>query len=291
MISIFSNKNRYIVECLQVLILLFCASLIILGYSKVSLGVVSLLGASIIWAIIARCILLKLYIPGRYITYGIGTVSVFWIALVIGRIGKGKKNIKISTAWSNIIALIFCLIIWGLLGALNKPSRGLWRNGNRDIEIYDFLKTLPPEILIAGHPIDCNDFPYWAGRGVLLNTETSFPARVKMWNRQKIIGFDLLMALYATDRKQVTSFINKYNVTHFVLRQVRYNAFFKKNMRSVEPFTSLAQHIVKKINNPKDFALMHINKDSVVYLDKAWIVIDVKSLLDYWDSPSSSISQ
>ena len=43
-ISIFSNKNRDIVECVQILIFILCAGLILLGYSKVPSGVVSLLG-------------------------------------------------------------------------------------------------------------------------------------------------------------------------------------------------------------------------------------------------------
>lgn len=153
--------------------------------------------------------------------------------------------------------------------------------GRSHAPLYAFMRGQPSDILIACHPDDGNDVPFWAGRSTLVNRENLLPFAVEFWDFQKTRAQDTLAALYATRGGDVLSFAGKYKVTHFLLNKQRYGPGFKVAASMCEPFGSYARGITAPLKRA-DLALADVPAQAVVFRDAPFLVVDVKLLKDGW---------
>jgi hypothetical protein len=250
--------------------------------TRIPVGIWAMGLAAVFWAVTASLFLVRFYLPGRYLEFGIVSCGVWALAAAAGRPACAKFTCH-GAVIRNFACLLLCIGIWGCWGAAEKPSRGMTISGSYDAQLYSFVRTLPPDSVIAGHPLDCDDIPYWGERSVVFNIEASLSFRERQWRQQSERCIALFSALYAREEQDLLSFCDEHAVTHLLIRKGRYADDVKARSISMEPFTEWAAAAVGELSDPRDLAINRVSRESLIYEDSRWGVIDVTRLRSDWE--------
>ncbi|MBW1786603.1 MAG: hypothetical protein JRK53_08320 [Deltaproteobacteria bacterium] len=249
--------------------------------SPIPYPAISVFLAAVFLYLIACALAFRLFIPKRYIQYGMLVSATLLTVTSIGLVLAKEKNVRRRATVRNVAACAFIVVFCLLTGDGVKSNTGMNISWKKNAGIYTHVKTLPPDALISGHPKDLENIPFWTGRAVLANEETALPWLSKIWNKQSNLIRRTLDALYATNRCEVIAFAEAFGVTHFLLRSNRYSHKFSSSRPLVEPFESYFRKKIEDIE-AADLALADIPEEAVVYRDKKRVLIEIDRLRDVW---------
>jgi hypothetical protein len=121
-----------------------------------------------------------------------------------------------------------------------------------DVQLMEFLKTLPKDALVAGHPFVMNPVPLLARRKVLASHELSLPYYPGYYGRirQRIMNF--FEAYYADSWETVEAFVRRYGIDVLVVRKEHFDPVFLEGPVYYEPFN---QTVKERLKKGKDFVL------------------------------------
>jgi len=229
---------------------------------------------------LSRFFAFRLFLPERFFEYA-GPVLCLMLGLGLlrllgARLKGAKKAVLRNLSVCGFIAASFFLFPKSI-----RPENGMTIEGRSHARLYAFMRSLPSDVIVACHPDDGNDLPFWAGRSTLVNRENLLPFAVEFWDFQKTRAQDTLSALYSVRRGAALAFSEKYRVTHFLLNEGRYGAGFKEAASLFEPFGSYVRGIVAPLKRA-DLALANVPAQAVVFRDAPFLVVDVKRLRDSW---------
>ncbi|MFC1521481.1 hypothetical protein ACFL6Y_03640 [Elusimicrobiota bacterium] len=239
----------------------------------------ALIAASCACYAIAWIFLFHFYLPQRYFEYGFPAAVILLVPAVFARLFQGKLGIARFTR-RNFAACAFITAAFFVPGAVVR-NNGMTVNFFTLSKLYKFVSTLPPGILIASHPNDGNDIPYWSERAVVASYETLVPLNVEYWEQGKKRAYDTFNALYAVDRKILLDYCDNYQVTHLFVHSARYGPFFKEYAGFFEPFKSFLREKLAHIR-PEDLVLSRVPKDAIIFRDKGFYLVEVKRLRRAW---------
>lgn len=211
--------------------------------------------ASLILFIIATPLIYKLYGPGRFVRYTIPIFLILFTSLNTDRLlQKAKfKSIKLLT----LLIFMSFTFIWIYPRMCSDYSIA------PSPKLYNFLQTLPKDILIAGHPSEMDFVPVFARRKVLINEETSKPCYATFYPEIKKRTYDFFFAYYSDSPREIYDFCRKYNINYIVVYKKHFSQdYLDKGQFYLNPFNDYVRHLVSV---KKRFVLMDVPQSEKIF--------------------------
>jgi hypothetical protein len=195
----------------------------------------ALLGAALLVWVVSRLTLFLLYLPERHTVWALpvtlGMLAATSVPAVVQLVGH--RIARSAMAVAGTLALAFHA--WGMLDQWKTPR-------DADLEAaYEYLRTLPPDTLVAAHPVDADDVQMRARRSVLVSQETSISFMLGYYGRAKERLEASLRATYATDWCTVDALGSRWGVDVFLV-----TAYPWEYIGYDEPLNSLAQSLFEE---------------------------------------------
>ncbi|NOR81174.1 MAG: hypothetical protein GQ529_10145, partial [Methyloprofundus sp.] len=191
------------------------------------------------------------YYPSRYLD---SSLFLLMLVLVPASAGAVFSFIYAKAGWQSSRKMNFEILLSVVLVILLFGNKGPIRSGllvtvpQEDAPVYDFIRSLPPQTVIAGWPKDgvIKNIPYLTNRRVLLSRETHlcFHEKYALEMRHR---WELIVSSYFTPESTSTrKMVQEYGVTHMLIRKeyidlqtkpVYFSAFasdIKQFMRKIE---------------------------------------------------------
>ncbi|MFH1441755.1 MAG: hypothetical protein ABIH18_06955 [Candidatus Omnitrophota bacterium] len=222
--------------------------------------------ASFILYIFATIMLYKLYGPARYIRYSLPTILTILVSINIANVLGKIKNINVRffilISFLFFSAVLFIPTLYSDYSIAPKPK------------LYNFLQTLPKDILIAGHPTSMDYIPVYSKRKVLINEETSQPMYANFYPVIKERTYNFFKAYYSNSAAEVYNFCKKYHITHLIVERRHFSKDYLANAEFyLNPFNT---YIKSLIAGRKKFILMDTPKNEILFDDGDIFVIKIK---------------
>jgi hypothetical protein len=168
-----------------------------------------LLPASFILYFLSYLLMMRLFLPRRYVEFSLNIVYCMAtgvsIALVLEYLGLKRKF---------LLALAVVLVV---LGAARNWNVGIY-DYTRYAPLYTFLESVPKTSVTAGHPEFMDNVPTFARRKAFVTYELSHTWSDKYWETIKKRTFDLFRAYYAKDPEEIRSFGRRYGIDYLIVR-------------------------------------------------------------------------
>lgn len=244
------------------------------------------LAASVACYVAAKELAFRLYSPERYYAFGgpMTTIAVLVIALGCTHFWLKKK--KWRSTIQNYVAAGFIILLWMASGRTGMaPSSAACVISEKPLRpLYDFLKTLPPEIRIMAHPHDSDDIPWWAGRATTGGFEMCMVWFVDAHQRCIDWMNNAVRAYYAIDRGALYKYLEQDKITHILIHKDRLGPEFAKKSRVAEPIqTTMSAVQAGKASNV--FVLNYVPQNSIIFRFGQYEVVDVEKMKAGWGAP------
>lgn len=202
--------------------------------------------SSLLFYVLARIFLLKLFIPSRYLTY---TLNVSYCVL-LGICFRGLLG-------ANLKPLAARALLAGVVGLSIARLYGIGVYDYSQYEpLYRVLNWTPKTSLIAGHPRLMDNVLTFGRRNVFASFELAHPWSKGLWQKLRPRLVDLFDAYYAEDSGTVMRFCRKYRIDFLVVDNRHFTTEFLKNHPFFDPFDRMIREAVQ---NRRYFVLVSEN--------------------------------
>ncbi len=174
---------------------------------------------SLVLYFLARVLLLKLFVPDRYLIYTFNLTYCLLLAVCLA------AALRIE-AWPRNLAVL-ALVTAATLGALRLQGIGL-KDYSAYRSLYAALAQTPKGTLIAGHPNLMDTVPTFARRPAFATYELAHPWSRGYWQRLRPRLDDFFRAYYAADFNEVVAFCRKYRISFLVVDDRHFRPEFLK---------------------------------------------------------------
>jgi hypothetical protein len=218
--------------------------------------------------------LMKLFLPKRYVEYSLPFITFILYVIAIHHALVKIKNLSIKKTVQ--IGLLFILLI--NLNLLKSFEVVDYSKNQKQIRLYNFLKSLPKDSMIAAHPSLARTFPMFSQRKVFVNYELSHPWMEPYWTTIKSRTFNFFNAHYSENLLEVYQFCLNNGIDYLVINKRHFSRKRLEGKRPMyfEPFNSFIATLVK---NRKSFALENIPDEDKVFQHGKFFVIN-RDVLD-----------
>jgi hypothetical protein len=195
------------------------------------------LGLSSLICYAAACLLLlKLFVPDRYLFY---TLNLYYcVALALGFQGL-SKNWQVTRGLAiSLLAAVMALSGWRLQGA------GLY-DYSELTPLYAALAQTPKTALIAGHPDLADNIPTFARRRAFVTFELAHPWSKGYWQKIRPRLEEFFAAYYAGDPQEVRNFCRKHQISYLVVDRRHFTPGFLAERPFFAPFDAYIRGLVK----------------------------------------------
>lgn len=224
------------------------------------------------------------HIPERQLAYSTPLVLALLLPAGATALARGALRRIAASRWREAIAAALALIIVLVFVGTIDERRGLTVRATADVDLYEFLATLPPDALLAGWPDESFDnVPYLARRAVLLSRETHQAYHRGYLDEMRRRFRALIAAYFASDDEPLLELRERFGVSHLVIDR-RY--FIDRDPAYFAPFGRDAW--TARAQNPKQryFVLEGLAQLSVYHRDP-WYVLDLRRLHENRTDPGT----
>lgn len=224
--------------------------------------------ASFFWYFASSALMYKLYAPARFMRVPLPVFLIFFIAL---NASKAVETIKSTKKRWIIFSCILIAVAVSFAPTLERhysraPFPGL----------YQFLETLPKDILVAGHPAIMDNVPTFAKRRAFVFEEISLPYYSKIYPTIKNRTLGFFRAYYSETLTEVYEFCRENKITHLVVYQPHFSPdYLNKRQFYLNPFNDYIKGLV---DNKTRFALAYIPEDKKLFKEDSIFVIAVAGI-------------
>jgi hypothetical protein len=191
--------------------------------------VLVLLLAASLGYVASRLLAPHLYLPQRYLAYPLPILVTVMLPVAVATIARGSEAAVARMLWRReaprrggaAVGLALCALGLGLVGGRVDPGVGL--RPHAPYRLYEFIRSLPPEAIIAGWPSGpVNDLPYLSHRRALVTLEThqafhlGFAEEMRRRMRALIDGY------FATTGAALAHLRDGFGVTHLLVDTTHY---------------------------------------------------------------------
>ena len=250
---------------------LFCGWLFVAAWIRHKRGGPSLRGlkvfaylwpASLLLFVAAHLVLMKLFLPGRYVEFSLTAFNCVLIGLSLGIVFPAIVPRRF--AFPFLTSVIF------ILAAVKVDHVGIY-DYSKYASLYRFFNSTPVNSLVAGNPGVMDDVVTFGRRKAYVTYELSHTWYKDYWKIIKKRTFDLLRAYYARDPEQVRDFCRRNGINYLVIRE---DDFSPERIRSgkihFEPF---GQYIRDLVGTRSSFAVLNAKEFPPVFRMKGLRVI------------------
>ncbi len=197
-----------------------------------------LLISSLVLQSLAFLLLFKLHMPVRYVHFSIPLVLMVIFANGMYFLSEKKKT-------KPFFAVMLLLLIIFYIPKVNPVLMHC-----EDADIYEYIKTLPKESLIAGHPNDMDCIALYGQRKPFIMSELNQPFYTDYYKIIKQRNYDFFSAYYSSSKNAVKEFCNKNEITHLVVNKWHFDQeFLTRDRIYLEPFNAFIKNITKGRND------------------------------------------
>ena len=205
--------------------------------------------SSFILQSLAFILFAKLYLPARYIQY---SFPLFLIIILANGIYFLSIQEKIKPVFIILILILLAFFVPKIDSRLVHCA---------DKGIYNYIKTLPKESLIAGFPTDMNCIAFYSQRKPFIMSELNTALYKDYYQIIRQRNFDFFSAYYSDSKLEIENFCRNNRITHIVVNKEYFDEnFLKKERIYYEPFNTHIKNITK---DRKDFYLQ--KPDNVLF--------------------------
>ncbi len=221
---------------------------------------------SLILQSLAVLLLFRLHIPSRYVQYSIPLFLIIFLSHGIYLLSIQKKLKYIFAILLLILAAFYInkLILIPQYNPVYCADKG----------IYDYLKTLPDDVLIAGHPVDMNCIALFGEKRPFVMSMANSALLKDYYKIIRQRDFDFFSAYYSSDKKQVRDFCKKNSITHIVVNKEHFTEDYLNQdfyySEAFEPF-NINNHIKNLTKNKKEFYL--VSPENILYKSNSKFVV------------------
>lgn len=188
------------------------------------------IAASIILYFVSYEIVMRLFLPRRYVEFSFNLIYVIILAACVSSIINSLDLGKFT---------LFCLLlVIVVMGGLRIHNVGIY-DYSRDTKLYEFVADTPKNVVFAGPPEVMDNVVTFGKRKAFVTFELSHTWFREYWKIIKQRTFDFFDAYYSPDPKEVLSFAKENNIDYLIIRE---KDFEKKNIsksfKGFEPFGS-----------------------------------------------------
>jgi hypothetical protein len=262
--------------CFSLLIILCLARLSPKPMPAVALGC----GCMILY-LLARVFAFKLYIPNRYLLYGIMGSGLMLIVYAIGLIGDRIENPHTRSTVRNLAVTAFIGVLIFLTGDHLKACAAINVDGHVHEPVWSFITELPGNTKIAAHPRDADGISFWTGKPATPGIEHTMPWHDKAWKRNKAKMEDSLRLVYAITREDVLAICEREDITHILTNARMYSHNFRERAETFEPLTSFALELLDGVEL-SDLVLADPPAEAIAIEHYEYRLIDVEKLRHAW---------
>lgn len=198
---------------------------------------------------LAALLLFRLHMPARFVWYTVPIILILTFAHGMYFLSINKKTRHVFTILVLLLPLFFI------------PNINYVPTHCEDKEIYDYIKALPKDVLIAGHPWDMNCIALYGQRKPFIMSEANIPYYKDYYTIIRQRNFDFFSAYYSDSKLAVEELCKKEGITHIVTNKEYFDdKFLNKKRVFQEPFNSYIKNITQ---GKKVFYLQ--NPDNVLF--------------------------
>ena len=173
-------------------------------------GLFLIIPVSLCLYVVARIVLVKLFVPRRYIFYTLNVIYCIGFALAI-RIIFEKIELSRTKMFAVLVALLLFASIKGRHIELFDYSH--------DHSLYKFLQTTPKNTLIAGWPELMDNVMTFGNRRAFVTYELSHTWVEPYWTEVKKRTFDLFRAYYSSSPEEIKAFCKSRGIEYLIVRE------------------------------------------------------------------------
>ena len=173
-------------------------------------GLFLIIPVSLFLYVVARIVLVKLFVPRRYIFYTLNIIYCIGFAVAI-RIIFDKIELNRTKIFVVLVALLLFASIKGRHIELFDYSH--------DHSLYKFLQTTPKNTLIAGWPELMDNVMTFGNRRAFVTYELSHTWVEPYWTEVKKRTFDLFRAYYSSSPEEIKAFCKSRGIEYLIVRE------------------------------------------------------------------------
>ena len=193
-----------------------------------------LLVASLLLYIIARLMLMDLFLPSRYLEYSL-TVLYCLAGAVLLR--SGMEDVQFGEKGKKVLVTVLVL-----LGALRLYGQGSF-DYSQYAPLYSYFQTTAKDSLVAGHPELMDNVLTFGQRKVYVSYELSHTWYSDYWATIKERTYQFFRAYYAEEPAAIIEFCKKNGIEYFVVRDKDFFSVSADKPVYFEPFTSYIESL------------------------------------------------
>jgi hypothetical protein len=237
--------------------------------------------------VLAHLLLFRLHLPSRYVLYTLPTAALLviaanyeatctalharWPALHRGWQWLAARQ---GLSWSllGLVALGFVYVQNRYVVAIDPLTVKVDRTA---MQLYNYLQTLPKDVLLAGHPLELDNVPLFARRKVLANQELSLPYYRGYYAEVQRRLHASLAAYYAAEAQEIQQFVRRYEVDFILVNRRHFTPEFLSGMIYYEPFNSVVK---QRLAAQQRFALLEDAGGQHVYAHGPYLLVSFVDL-------------
>lgn len=224
--------------------------------------------SSFILFVIANILMFRLHGPARYMRYSLPIFLIIFIALNIDKLSERikSKNIRLIFLSAFVLFTTICFV----------PKLQRYYIIASSPQLYDFLLSLPKDVLVAGHPTPMDNIPTFAKRRVFINEETSLPYYSNFYPIIKERTYTFFKSYYSDSPEEIYDFCKKFDITHLIVYRSHFSKDYLANGQFyLNPFNDYIRNLVK---NKATFALMNTAENKRVFDDGDVFVVKAEDV-------------
>lgn len=268
------------------LLLFFAVTILFLWRAKIFRleAVISVVSWLVLYTV-SYLVIFKLYIPFRYVALGSVTFyfivfpSIFLEAIDFFEI----KFRNYRPGWLGNLRLrriVTIILVVGItissgtltLSRISKRSGG--SIGSAPDEVYDFLGSLPKNVMIAAHPLDANHLPIRSKRKTLVMGKGFSGIYKDLHEEMEARTSAIWAAMYATDLEPILSLRDKYHVDILLINRQRYE---QEPFQESKPLDKIFQKFKANLKGRKPL-LFSLPKETIIFRSGDFFVFDLRRL-------------
>jgi hypothetical protein len=237
-----------------------------------------LIPASVVGYLLAAALYPQLYLPTRFLDYGLPLTAIIFFAASLRRlggrlVGEGRQ--------ARLLAMCCAVVLVCFLGGGSiSMSTGLDTLDSQTIVALEKIEQLPHDVLIVGWPTDelVNGIPYFAERSVLVNSESHQP-----YHRQYVLEMRrrtraVIAGYFARDAEPLGRLRTEYGATHLLLNRDHFRAAPPVHFA---PFTEDIRRLSYRADI-SDVESMARSSEAVVFSTDRYCLINIEKVLESW---------
>lgn len=156
---------------------------------------------------------LRLFIPERYVAYGIPVLALVVVPAALGACTRAVRPAV------QLVPVLYNLALLALLGARGSSWTGITvAIPPAEFALYDAIRTLPRSAVIAGFPGEAIDnVPYLTRRAAFITRETQMPFHAQYTRLERERTRALIQGYFAVSNDALRAFRERTHVTHLLV--------------------------------------------------------------------------